>query len=80
MPGQTYADAELACEQLMRRLRWHQRRKVNGTALERLPDGGWGIVLLLDHHMRKPLPVPRELAGVPVRVAEVGPIQALASP
>ena len=79
MSGQTYADAELACEQLMRRLRWYQRRKVSGTALERLPHGGWGIVLLLDRHMARPLPVPSEFAGVPVRVAEVGPIQALAS-
>lgn len=79
MAAQTYADAEMARDQLMRRLRWYQRRKLSGTALERFRDGGWGIVLMLDHHLRKPLPVPSEIAGVPIRVAEIGPIQALAS-
>jgi len=79
MPGQTYAAAESARDQLMRRLSWHHRRKLNGTAVEPLPNGGWGVVLLLDHHLRKPLPVPSEVAGVPVRVAEIGPIQPLTS-
>jgi hypothetical protein len=78
MPSRTYADAELARDQLVKRLSWHHRRKLNGTALERLPNGGWGVVVLLDHHLRKPPPVPCELAGVPIRVAEIGPAQALA--
>jgi hypothetical protein len=80
MAGQTYDAAESARDQLMRRLSWHHRRKLNGTAIEPLPGGGWGVVVLLDHHLRKPLPVPPEVAGVPVRVADVGPVEALASP
>lgn len=78
MPGQTYLEAEAARDQLMRLLRWHQRRKLNGSGLERLPGGGWGIVLLLDHASRKPLRLPSEIDGVPVRVAEIGPTEALA--
>lgn len=78
MPGQTYADAQVARDQLMKHMGRNLRRKLSGSALERLPDGGWGIVILLDHRLRKPLPVPAEFAGTPIRVAEIGPSRALA--
>jgi hypothetical protein len=77
MPGQTYRDAESARIQLMRRLRWRERRKLNGTALEKLASGGWGVVVMLERRPRKPLSVPSEVAGVPVRISTIGSTQAL---
>lgn len=81
MTARTYKDAKTAREQLVARMGWAQRRKTNGTALERVADGGWGIVVLVDRRSRsrKPLSVPSEMAGVPIRVAEVGTPRALTS-
>ncbi|MBB5161583.1 hypothetical protein HNP02_001520 [Mycobacterium sp. AZCC_0083] len=62
----------------MKLMSWTQRRKMNGTGLERLPDGGWGIVILLDHRLRRPLEVPTHVSGIPIRVKEIGPTEALA--
>lgn len=78
MAGQSYASAASVRDELLKKMGRHQRRKTNGTALERLPEGGWGIVILLDHHLRRPLSVPSEMDGVPIRVEEFGPTEALA--
>jgi hypothetical protein len=79
MPGQTYGDAVSAREQLVSHLSWRVRRKLNGTALEKLANGGWGVVVMLERSPRRPLPLPSEVAGVPIRIKTTGPTRAAAS-
>jgi hypothetical protein len=79
MPSQTYGDAVSARDQLMNHLSWRVRRRLNGTALEKLASGGWGVVVMLERSPRRPLPLPSEVAGVPVRITTTGPTRAVTS-
>lgn len=60
-------------------LNWRVRRRLNGTALEQLASGGWGVVVMVEQRPRRPLPLPSEIDGVPIRVSTTGPTHAVAS-
>lgn len=64
----SFAAASTAQRVVGKRLRW--RRDVMSTSLERLDDGGWGIVVALEKPpSRWHRPIPTSSDTVPVRVS-----------